>query len=106
MSKEIKNILAELKNELKKIHGINLRQLLLYGSYARDEAKPGSDVDILMVMEEFNNIWEIIQKNSELVQDICLKYGLVISLIPVKVLKYNTQKTPLIMNVKREGILL
>jgi len=106
MPENIKKILDELKKELTGIHGSNLQHLFLYGSYARNEAKSGSDIDVLLVLEKFNNIWEIIQKNSEVVQKICLKYGVVISLIPVKALMYNSVKTPLIMNVKKEGISL
>jgi len=104
MTENVKDILNELKTGLKKIYGENLKHLFLYGSQARGEAVPGSDIDVLLVLESYNNLWEIIQRNSELVQEICLKYGIVISLIPIKALKYNTLKTPLIMNVKKEGI--
>jgi uncharacterized protein len=101
---KIKDILAELKSGLEQIYGENLKHLFLYGSHARGQAGPESDIDVLLVLGDFNNIWEIIQRNSQLVQEICLKYGIVISLIPIKALKYNTFKTPLILNVKKEGI--
>ena len=101
---EIKDVLAELKSGLEQIYGAGLKHLFLYGSHARGQAGPESDIDVLLVLEDFNNIWEIIQRNSRLVQDICLKYGVVISLIPVKALKYNTVKTPLILNIKKEGV--
>jgi len=100
----IKEILNELKSELKRIYGDNLKHLLLYGSYARERAEPGSDIDVLVVLEKFNNVWEEVKRNSEFISEICLKYGVVISLVPIKAIKYNTLKTPLIINVKREGI--
>jgi len=101
MHKEVQAALKDLKSGLKKIYGENLKHLFLYGSHARKEAEPGSDVDILMILGDFNNIWEEIQRTGELVSEICLKYGIVISLIPMKEVKYNTFKTPLILNVKR-----
>jgi len=73
----------------------------IFGSYARGEAEEESDIDVLMVLEDFRSLWEEIQLNSELVAEICLKYGVVISLIPVKEINYNTRKTPLILNVKK-----
>ncbi|MBI5700123.1 nucleotidyltransferase domain-containing protein [Candidatus Saganbacteria bacterium] len=106
MSEELEKILKELKAGLKRIHGDNLKHLFLYGSHARGDAAAESDIDVLMILIDYNNIWEIIQKNSELVQNICLKHGVVISLIPIKEFKYNTFKTPLILNVRKEGIAL
>lgn len=106
MSEELEKILKELKAGLKRIHGDNLKYLFLYGSHARGEAAAESDIDVLMILKDYNNIWEIIQKNSDLVQSICLRHRVVISLIPIKELKYNTLRTPLILNVRKEGIAL
>lgn len=106
MSEKIKKILAELKSSLKDIYGDKLKNLFLYGSHARGEADPESDIDVLMILSDFNNMWEEVQRTGAVVSEICLKYNAVISLIPMKEIKYNTFKTPLILNVKREGIAL
>ena len=39
-------ILRELKVGLQAIYGARLRELILFGSYARGEAKPDSDIDV------------------------------------------------------------
>mgnify|MGYP001590441891 CR=1 FL=1 len=101
---DIKNILNELKLGLQATYGNNLKHLFLYGSHARGEATPDSDIDVLMVLEKSNNVWEEIKCNSQFVSEICLKHNVVISLIPIKEIKYNTLRTTLIINVKREGI--
>jgi len=49
---EIKPLLQELKGELRKIYGPRLKQLILYGSYARGEAETGSDLDCMVVLDE------------------------------------------------------
>ena len=39
-------ILSEFKSKTKSIMGNSLKQIILYGSYARGEAKESSDIDI------------------------------------------------------------
>jgi hypothetical protein len=46
---EVLRILRERQNELREQYGV--QSLSLFGSVARDEARPGSDVDLLV---EFN----------------------------------------------------
>lgn len=106
MSNKIKEILNELKSELEKIYKDNLKRLFLYGSHARGEADPDSDIDVLVVLDHYNNVWEEIQRTSPMLSELCLKYKVVISIVPIREIKYNKQNTPLILNVKREGIAL
>ena len=54
MATEIRNILEEYVNGLFKIIGKELKQVILYGSYARGEQdKNGeiSDIDIMILVE-------------------------------------------------------
>jgi len=37
--------------EIKKIYGAHLRQVILYGSYARGDFREGSDVDIMLLLD-------------------------------------------------------
>jgi predicted nucleotidyltransferase len=61
MTKEyIINYLKEHKHEFEKQFGIT--KLGLFGSYARNEAKPNSDIDILIELE--NNLTDIHEKKS------------------------------------------
>ena len=47
MPKNMQNLMEKYVNEIKKIYGLHLRQIILYGSYARGDFKPDSDVDIM-----------------------------------------------------------
>ncbi len=47
MSKSIERLLAELKTNLMAIYGDRFKALYLFGSYARGEEDPESDVDVV-----------------------------------------------------------
>jgi Predicted nucleotidyltransferases len=47
----LKIILAQLKRELKNHYGDRLKQLIMFGSQARGDAHPDSDIDVLVVLK-------------------------------------------------------
>ncbi|WP_240922535.1 nucleotidyltransferase domain-containing protein [Thermococcus sp. 9N3] len=49
---ELLEILREMKEKLIEILGDDLVEVILFGSYARGEAKEDSDVDVLVVLRE------------------------------------------------------
>ena len=46
MSTEVQIILSKYVNELEKIYGTYLKEVILYGSYARGDFSKDSDIDI------------------------------------------------------------
>ena len=47
-------LLQELRAALVAIYGSRLREVILFGSYARGEAAADSDVDVAFVLDDFN----------------------------------------------------
>jgi len=63
MSANVKKLLKKFKSEIKCIYGKQLKSVYLYGSYARGDARPDSDIDLLMVVKgEFIN-FEILNRS-------------------------------------------
>lgn len=81
-------------------------EIILYGSQARDEAKADSDIDLLIVMKSAFNYAEEVEKTSEFIQELSLKYDTVISRAFVSEQRFNQEKSPFLLNVHREGIVL
>ncbi|WP_457742717.1 nucleotidyltransferase domain-containing protein [Thermococcus sp.] len=99
---ELLKILREVKEKLREILGDDLVDVILFGSYARGEAKEDSDVDVLVVVKRWpdrEKEWEI----DELMTDLVLKHGVVFSLI-IYSQRPGMFHDPLIMAVKREGV--
>ena len=51
MNINLKPILTRLKKELTDLYGDRLQHLTLFGSQARGDAEPGSDIDVLVVLK-------------------------------------------------------
>ena len=45
------NLIKQYVNEIKQIYGTHLRQIILYGSYARGDFRPDSDIDIMILLD-------------------------------------------------------
>ena len=106
LTEKEKKAIEELLVGLKKLYGENLSRVILYGSKARGEANEGSDIDIMIVLKEIENLVQERRKVSNLVWEICYKYDLLIAETIRTEEEYLTRATPFLLNVKREGIVL
>ena len=97
-------ILKELKSELQSIYGKKLAEIILYGSYARGNETSQSDIDILVVLRGKIKAGEEIDRIINIINELNLKHNSLISVIPISLDEYKNIKSPLILNVKREGI--
>lgn len=51
MPMTIKTLLTDYLAEIQKIYGLHLKSVILYGSYARGDYTPESDVDIMILVD-------------------------------------------------------
>ncbi|WP_434683830.1 nucleotidyltransferase domain-containing protein [Pseudanabaena minima] len=100
----IKPILNELKQELQALYGDRLVKLILFGSYARGEANPDSDIDLLAVLKIPVSQVQEISYMSELCVKILLDYDELVSIIPMSEDRFNAKDVALLRNIQREGI--
>ena len=104
MKKELSPLLSKLYNRLESLYGSRLNRMILFGSQARADAQPGSDIDVMIVLEGSVNPYKEIDRTSEIVAGLSLEYDEVISGVFVSTEQFKDQKTPLLLNVHREGI--
>ncbi len=104
MHTNLKMILENLRNRLESLYGNRLDQMLLYGSQARGDAETDSDIDILVVLKGPVSPCEEIARTEYIVADISLAHNVVIACVFVSKSEYETKRSPLLLNVRREGI--
>lgn len=106
MNNKLKKILKHLKKELTSTYKKNLTSIILYGSQARGDNVEDSDIDVLIVLnDEINPIKELRKINASL-SNISLEFNQLISCVFMSKNRYEKEKSPLILNIKKEGIIL
>lgn len=101
---KINKFLEEFKMELKTLYGKRLKNIILYGSWARGDATDESDVDLAIILEGEVVPFEEIDRLTEIACDIDLKYEVLISLYPISEHYYFHINTPFLINLREEGI--
>ena len=102
--KPYSDLLAELKSGLELIYGKCLKQLFVYGSYARGEEDEESDLDILVVLGDFERYVQEVDRTGPLTSDLLLKYGISICTVFVRESEWLRDETPFLVNIRDEAI--
>jgi predicted nucleotidyltransferase len=96
--------MKELKQGLTRIYGDQLKAVYLYGSYARGDYRPGSDVDMMVLLKDYSDYWKEYMRSSDYVSDISLKYDVTVSYILIKEVQWKEADKPVLRNIRREGL--
>lgn len=104
METEVVNILKEFKQDLARRYGDRVLDLICYGSQARGEAHPDSDIDLALILKEKILPSQEIDRVVDLLAEFNLRYGVLISLMPVDQETWENSTEPFWRNVRREGI--
>lgn len=97
-------IVSELRQHLETLYDERLAQVVLFGSQARGDAVSGSDIDVLVVLHGPVSPGQEIARTGETAARLSLKYDTVISCTFVSADRYATERSPLLLNVRREGV--
>lgn len=108
MNKQVENIISRIKNESRRILGEKLVKMILFGSYARGSQEPYSDLDIMFLIDEEENIGKFEDKFTDISLKISLEHGIVPTIIlkSWKQFKDYEDVFPFYMNVRNEGVVI
>ena len=101
---EIQKIIKDFKKEIIGIYGKRLVNIILFGSWAKGKGTPDSDIDLLVVLDGEIIPGKEIDIMIDCITDLNLKYDTLISVVPVSNETFQETNSPLILNIKKEGI--
>ena len=101
---EIKPLLKDIKEVLNKIYGDRLLEMILYGSFARDDATDDSDIDIAVLLKGDVDKYREIERMNNVIYQIVLEYGELVAFYPLSKDEFLDYEWPLHYHIQMEGI--
>jgi len=94
MQDRIRLLLAELKTCLADMYGSRLKEVCLYGSYARGEQHSESDLDVLIILDSVDDYGLEIDRTSHLISGLSLGLHIGRTLLLLRVFKPTNEVFP------------
>jgi uncharacterized protein len=101
---KLEKVLTALRSRMEEIYGERLVRMVLYGSRARGDAEPGSDIDVLIVLAGTVDPGEEISRTGGVIAELSLQFGEVISCVFMEEERFMYRGGPFLRNVRKEGI--
>lgn len=89
---------------LLELYGSRLKGVYLFGSHARGEQDPESDLDVLVVLDEVTHYFEEVERTSHLGAALSIKYGVSISKVFVSEHEWRASASPFLKTVQEEAL--
>jgi predicted nucleotidyltransferase len=89
--------------DLRRLYGDRLVEVVLYGSHARGDAHPDSDVDLAVILDHVVSPWEELRRMDEVLWRHTLDSGLTVSATPIGHAAWKDARRPLVRAARADG---
>ena len=89
---------------IREVYGERLAGIVLYGSVARGDDGPESDIDILVLIEGEYGLMDEIERLVDALYELQLESGRLICALPARASEYRGGATQLYRNAIEEGV--
>lgn len=96
--------LQKCRAVLTSLYGPRLRGLVLYGSCARGDDGPDSDIDLMVLLARPVNVAREIRRIWDVLYPVQLESDRLISVLPADAQSYQDGEYALYRNVRRQGV--
>lgn len=104
MTPKLQRLLAELKKGLTELYGRRLKAIYLFGSYARGDYNNNSDLDVMIVLDNYTSYWDELVYSAELASNLSLEFDVTISRMLMTEDQWNKGDLPILRNIRVEGL--
>jgi predicted nucleotidyltransferase len=102
----INSALEYARVRLTEMYGDRISRVILYGSHARSEAGPESDVDVLVVLRTEFDLYDELKRLTRLKLHLLERFDTYVSFQAFAEVAYQDLRRPFMRNVHAEGIVL
>ena len=103
MEKVVDPVLSRFRAALDETYGKRLERVVLFGSRARGDARPDSDYDIAVFINDPGELWDDLGNLSRITTAILNDTGAVISAKPFPASTYS-ERTPVMHEIRVDGL--
>lgn len=97
-------IARQLAARLPHVYSDRLRGVYLYGSRARGDHRPDSDVDILIVLDRVEEYGAELRRSAELASDLSLEHGVTVSRLIVPERDWLARERPIVRAAAMDAV--
>ena len=99
-----RELAAAVAADLRRLYGERLVDVVLYGSQARGDAHPDSDVDLAVILKELRSPWEELRRMDDVLWRHTLQSGLTVAATPISLAAWEESRRPLVRAARADGI--
>ncbi len=104
MQPGVREAVEAFRGAAESLYGDRFHTLVLYGSQARGDADEASDVDLMLVLEGPVQPARELDRLGGITWEIDMEHDVLLSVYPVSREEFEGEDTPLLRNVRREGV--
>ena len=97
-------IARDVAGDLRRLYGDRLSGVVLFGSWARGDAHPESDIDLLVVLDRVDSVWDELRRMDAVLWRYSFGSDTVVTALPVAKSDLDEQKRPLLVRAQAEGL--
>jgi predicted nucleotidyltransferase len=97
-------VLKCFRAALDKMYGDRIERVVLFGSRARGDAREDSDYDVAVFLNDLTDRWPEMNRLADLGTDILELTGEFIHAMPYRAGSYTDERSPLMYDIRADGI--
>ena len=99
-------IARDVARDLRRLYGERLMSVVLFGSWARGDAHPESDIDLLVVLDHVESVWDELRHMDPLLWRHSYDNDTVVTALPVGACDFEKRDRTVVARAQAEGVLV